>query len=70
MFPGYYIHSDIIECSNLIQFAAVLSTVKGWGVIVGGITCRSGRMVQLLRRETSCFEPSRSGFTDLGSIPG
>ena len=27
-------------------------------------------MAQLLHRETSCFEPSHSGFTDLGSIPG
>ena len=28
------------------------------------------RMAQLLLRKTSCFEPPRSGFTDLGSIPG
>ena len=27
-------------------------------------------MAQLFRRETSCFEPPRSGFTDMGSIPG
>ena len=26
-------------------------------------------MAQLLRRETSCFEPPRNGFTDLVSIP-
>ena len=27
-------------------------------------------MAQLLRRETNCFEPPRSRFTDLSSIPG
>ena len=28
------------------------------------------KMVQLLYRETSCFEPPLSVFIDLGSIPG
>ena len=28
----------------------------------------SGWVDKLLRRETSCFNPSRSGFTNLGSI--
>ena len=27
-------------------------------------------MAQLLRRDTSCFEPPHCGFTDMGSIPG
>ena len=27
-------------------------------------------MTTLLRHETTCFKPRRSGFTDLGSMPG
>ena len=27
-------------------------------------------MAHLLRSENSCFEPPRSSFTDMGSIPG
>ena len=27
-------------------------------------------MAQLFRRETSCFDPLRRGFTNLGSISG
>ena len=29
-----------------------------------------GRMAQLFRRETNCFEPPRIVFIDVGSIPG
>ena len=31
---------------------------------------QQGQMIQLLRRETSCFEPPYSGFRDQDSIPG
>ena len=50
-FPGHIL-VDTLQCLKYIELHFPRFSIH-----------LSGRMAQLLRRETSCFEPLRSGFT-------
>ena len=73
---GFHIHSLNTVYSYVTSIKYILCRMigSGWLTFLLFITPlrtdQAGRMAQLLRRESSCFELPRGSFVDLGSIPG